>query len=184
MNPPLLVLIGIGLCAGVLLGVFGIGGGVVIVLALINLTGFRQHMATGTSLSVLLPPVGVAAAVIEFEKRITWLQRYYRPILCTEYMARGNGSTFQGSFPIAQKYKMAAINWGFVAGKTQAYLPWDSWQKPYIDRRPAVWFHEILGRHGPREPMRPPVEERLDVGRRQRIAGSIRSDLTAAARDR
>jgi Cellulase (glycosyl hydrolase family 5) len=80
----------------------------------------------------------------EFEKRVLWLQRLHRPILCTEYMARGNGSTFQGSLPIAQKYKVAAINWGFVAGKTQTNLPWDSWQKPYVDREPAVWFHEIF----------------------------------------
>jgi len=84
----------------------------------------------------------------EFEKRIQWLQRYHRPILCTEYMARGNGSTFQGSLPIAKKYKVAAINWGFVAGKTQTNLPWDSWQKPYVDREPAVWFHEIFKQDG------------------------------------
>jgi len=84
----------------------------------------------------------------EFEKRITWLQRFNRPILCTEYMARGNGSTFQGSLPIARKYNVAAINWGFVAGKTQTYLPWDSWQKPYTDREPAVWFHEIYKQDG------------------------------------
>jgi len=61
MNPPLHVLIGIGLSAGVLSGVFGIGGGVVIVPALIYLAGFRQHMATGTSLAILLPPVGIGA---------------------------------------------------------------------------------------------------------------------------
>jgi uncharacterized protein len=65
MNPPLFVLIGIGLAAGVLSGVFGIGGGVVIVPALIYLAGFRQHMATGTSLAILLPPVGIAA-VLEY----------------------------------------------------------------------------------------------------------------------
>jgi uncharacterized protein len=63
MNPPLVVLIGIGLVAGLLSGVFGIGGGVVIVPALIYLAGFRQHMATGTSLAILLPPVGIAAVV-------------------------------------------------------------------------------------------------------------------------
>ncbi|MCI0662834.1 MAG: cellulase family glycosylhydrolase [Acidobacteria bacterium] len=80
----------------------------------------------------------------EFEKRVNWLQRYNRPILCTEYMARGNKSTFQGSMPVAKKYKVAAYNWGFVAGKTQTNLPWDSWQKPYIDREPAIWFHEIF----------------------------------------
>jgi hypothetical protein len=80
----------------------------------------------------------------EFEKRVLWLQRFHRPILCTEYMARTNGSTFQGTLPIARKYRVAAINWGFVAGKTQTYYPWDSWQHPYIDHQPAVWFHDIF----------------------------------------
>ena len=84
----------------------------------------------------------------DFEKRILWLQPYRRPILCTEYMARGNGSTFQGSLPIAKKYHVAAINWGLVAGKTQTYLPWDSWQHPYTDREPAIWFHEIFRTNG------------------------------------
>ncbi|MBS1854726.1 MAG: cellulase family glycosylhydrolase [Acidobacteria bacterium] len=84
----------------------------------------------------------------EFEARIRSLERYNRPIFCTEYMARGNGSTFEGSLPIAKKYKVAAINWGFVAGKTQTYLPWDSWQHPYVDREPAVWFHDIFHKDG------------------------------------
>jgi len=84
----------------------------------------------------------------EFEKRVRWLQAYNRPILCTEYMARPNGSTFQGTLPVAKKYKVAAYNWGFVAGKTQTYLPWDSWQKPYTDREPEVWFHEIFHKDG------------------------------------
>ena len=55
------LLVAIGLAAGVLSGVFGIGGGVVIVPALIYLAGFTQHRATGTSLAVLLPPIGFAA---------------------------------------------------------------------------------------------------------------------------
>ena len=85
----------------------------------------------------------------EFEKRIVWLQRLKRPIICTEYMARGNGSTFQGSLPVAKKYNVGAINWGFVAGKTQTYLPWDSWKTPYVNgREPAVWFHEVLRQDG------------------------------------
>ncbi len=84
----------------------------------------------------------------EFEAHIQWLQRYHRPIFCTEYMARGNGSTFAGSLPIAKKYRVAAINWGFVAGKTQTYLPWDSWQHPYVDREPDVWFHDIFHKDG------------------------------------
>jgi hypothetical protein len=84
----------------------------------------------------------------EFEKRILWLQPYHRPIICTEYMARGNGSTFQGSLPVAKKYRVAAINWGLVAGKTQTFLPWDSWKHPYTDREPAIWFHEIFRTDG------------------------------------
>jgi hypothetical protein len=83
-----------------------------------------------------------------FEKRVRSLQQYHRPLLCTEYMARGNGSTFQGTLPLAKKYNVAAINWGLVAGKTQTYLPWDSWQHPYTDREPAVWFHEIFRTDG------------------------------------
>ena len=83
-----------------------------------------------------------------FEKRVLSLQQYRRPILCTEYMARGNGSTFQSTLPIARKYHVAAINWGLVAGKTQTYLPWDSWKNPYTNRQPAVWFHEIFRTDG------------------------------------
>ena len=51
----------IGLLGGVASGFFGIGGGIVIVPALIYWAGFSQHKATGTSLAVLLPPIGLAA---------------------------------------------------------------------------------------------------------------------------
>ncbi|GEO04714.1 hypothetical protein AAE02nite_23780 [Adhaeribacter aerolatus] len=78
----------------------------------------------------------------EFEKRVKWLQVFGRPLLCTEYMSRGNKSTFQGSLSVAKKYKVAAYNWGFVAGKTNTIYPWDSWQKPY-PTEPELWFHDI-----------------------------------------
>lgn len=84
----------------------------------------------------------------EFEQRIQWLRQFHRPILCTEYMARGVGSTFDTILPIAKRYKVAAINWGFVAGKTQTYLPWDSWQRPYVIVQPAVWFHDVFHADG------------------------------------
>jgi len=79
-----------------------------------------------------------------FEARIQSLLPLGRPLICTEYMARGNGSTFDNSLPIAKKYHVAAINWGFVAGKTQTWLPWDSWDRPYVRTQPAVWFHEVF----------------------------------------
>jgi hypothetical protein len=89
----------------------------------------------------------------DFEKRVQWLQQYGRPLICTEYMARGEKSTFEGILPIAKKYKVGAINWGFVQGKTQTNLPWDSWQQAYVDRAPTVWFHDIFYPNG--KPYRP-----------------------------
>src|SRR5258707_15574356 len=76
----------------------------------------------------------------ELERRVKGLQSYGRPLICTEYMARGNGSTFEGSLPVAKKYNVGAINWGLVAGKTQTYMPWDSWKKPNTDRELAMAF--------------------------------------------
>ncbi len=89
----------------------------------------------------------------EFEKRVKDLQQYGRPLICTEYMARGEKSTFEGILPIAKANKVAAINWGFVAGKAQTFLPWDSWQQPYVYRAPAIWFHDIFHEDG--NPYRP-----------------------------
>jgi len=83
-----------------------------------------------------------------FEKRIRQLIPYGRPILCTEFMARGNGSTFDGSLPIAKRYNVAMYSWGFVDGKTQTRLPWDSWKKPYTFEEPSIWFHEVLRKDG------------------------------------
>jgi hypothetical protein len=80
----------------------------------------------------------------EFEKRVKWLSRYGRPILCTEYMARPRGSTFDAILPVARKYRVAAINWGLVLGKSQTNLPWDSWAKPYVTTQPPEWFHDVF----------------------------------------
>lgn len=84
----------------------------------------------------------------KFEARIKELQPLGRPLICTEYMARGNGSTFEGILPIAKKYHVAAINWGLVAGKMQTYLPWDSWAHPYVTTQPKVWHHDIFHTDG------------------------------------
>jgi len=59
----------------------------------------------------------------EFGRRVKGLQNYHRPLICTEYMARGNGSTFEGTLPILKRENIGAINWGLVAGKSQTYLP-------------------------------------------------------------
>ncbi len=83
----------------------------------------------------------------DFERKIDGLKRYHKPIFCTEYMARPNGSTFEGFLPIAKKEKVAAINWGFVQGKSQTIYPWDSWTKTYTSE-PPLWFHDIFRTNG------------------------------------
>ncbi|MCK6500268.1 MAG: hypothetical protein L6Q38_12415, partial [Nitrospira sp.] len=80
------------------------------------------------------------------------LRRYGRPILCTEYMARPAGSTFEPHLGWMKSEKVAAHNWGFVAGKTQTQYPWDSWKSTYT-AEPPVWFHEIFRPDG--SPYRP-----------------------------
>jgi len=79
-----------------------------------------------------------------FERHVEMLEQFHRPLICTEYMARGAGSTFDTVLPIAQKHHVAAINWGLVNGKTQTNLPWDSWTRPYVLESPAIWFHDIF----------------------------------------
>jgi hypothetical protein len=79
----------------------------------------------------------------EFESRINELTPMGRPVICTEYMARPQGSTVEGNLPVAKRHNVGAINWGFVAGKTQTYYPWDSWDHPYA-APPKVWFHDLV----------------------------------------
>jgi uncharacterized protein len=61
--PDWLTFLVIGALAGVASGLFGVGGGIVVVPALIYWAGFSQHRATGTSLAVLLLPIGLAATL-------------------------------------------------------------------------------------------------------------------------
>lgn len=84
----------------------------------------------------------------KFRRRAQQMLSYGRPVLCTEYMARGAGSTFDGTLPIGKKLNIGMVNWGFVDGKTQTRLPWDSWKKPYTYEEPPVWFHEVLRADG------------------------------------
>ena len=75
--------------------------------------------------------------------RIEVLQSYGRPLICTEYMARTAGSTFEDYLPYFKEHQIGAYNWGLVAGKTQTQYPWQSWEKSFTTE-PEVWHHEIF----------------------------------------
>jgi hypothetical protein len=81
------------------------------------------------------------------EKCVQDLERYQRPIICTEYMARPMGSTFDPNLGWFKEHNVGAFNWGFVSGKTQTIYPWDSWDKTYT-AEPPLWFHDIFRTDG------------------------------------
>lgn len=58
----IILLVLIGVVAGTLSGLLGIGGGIVLVPALIFLFGYSQHLAQGTTLALMVPPIGILAA--------------------------------------------------------------------------------------------------------------------------
>jgi len=83
-----------------------------------------------------------------FVSRIKQLRKYGRPLICTEWLARGAGSNVDTILPIARRENVGMINWGFVDGAIQTRFPWDSWQRPYTMEAPTVWFHDLLKADG------------------------------------
>jgi uncharacterized protein (DUF2147 family) len=75
------------------------------------------------------------------KRRIDGLSGYGKPLICTEYMARSQGSRFETHLPIFQENHVGALSWGLVAGKTQTIYPWGS--RPGA-KEPREWFHDIF----------------------------------------
>ena len=83
----------------------------------------------------------------DVRRKIVELKKYGRPLLCTEYVARGGGNTFESVMPILKADKIAAINWGFVSGKSNTIYPWISWDSTFTGE-PKIWHHDILRQDG------------------------------------
>ena len=82
-----------------------------------------------------------------------------RPMICTEYIARGHDSTFETLLPLFAEQDIGAIHWGFVSGKTQTIYPWRSWVgairfwDSLFSDEPNPWHHDLLYADG--RPYRP-----------------------------
>jgi hypothetical protein len=86
----ILILMGIGLFAGILSGFVGIGGGIIIVPALVYILGYSQFQAQGISLSLMLPPVGVLAFYNYYQKgHIDKMSLTYAGIMAVLFIAGG-----------------------------------------------------------------------------------------------
>lgn len=82
---------------------------------------------------------------LNLESEIKRLEALGKPVICSEYMARTNNSTFEKNLPVLKKYRVGAINWGLVSGKTNTIFPWGS---KAGSPEPAVWFHDIFRQDG------------------------------------
>lgn len=78
------------------------------------------------------------------KERVESLRPLGRPMACTEFMARPNGSTFDPMLGYLEEEGIGAYCWGFVAGKSNTIYPWDSWVKGPYETEPPRWFHDIF----------------------------------------
>jgi len=68
------------------------------------------------------------------------LEKYEKPLICTEYMARTRDCTFESHMPVFKERNIGCYNWGFVSGKTNTIYMWDS----VYTAEPDLWFHDIF----------------------------------------
>ena len=110
------LLILVGLAAGILSGLVGLGGGVIIVPALVFILGFSQHQATGTSLGILLLPAGIFAVINYYQKG--YIDVKVVLLLFVGFLAGGwLGSKISLSVPEGTLKKIFAVALLLIAGK-------------------------------------------------------------------
>ena len=93
-----IILIVIGLLAGILSGLVGVGGGIIIIPLLIILLGLTQHQAQGTALFTMLPPIGILAAINYYKQGfVKW---EYAAVIALTFVVGGYfGSKISLSLP-------------------------------------------------------------------------------------
>lgn len=85
MNQALYIVL--GLVAGILSGLIGIGGGTIIVPALVFMFGLSQHMAQGTTLALLVPPIGILAAWAYYKEG--YVDLHIAGLICLGFIVGG-----------------------------------------------------------------------------------------------
>lgn len=78
---------------------------------------------------------------------ISYLEKYSRPMLCTEWLARHAGSEIHEQLPVFKEKSIGCYQWGLVKGRTQTHLPWPEIKRidPDYENR---WFHDLLDEKG------------------------------------
>ena len=111
----LFVFLIIGLFGGMVSGLIGIGGGIIIVPCLIYIFGYSQHMAQGTTLAMLIPPIGILAAWAYFKQG--YINLPVAGIMCLGFLLGGYlGAKFAICLPEVILRKVFGVCLLFVAG--------------------------------------------------------------------
>ena len=123
-----LIVLLLGLCVGVLMGLMGIGGGVVLVPAMVYLLGMDRHLAQGTSLFILLPPIGLGA-LWEY-----WKQGHVdlrAGILCVLGILFGAYGGSLVALPLASRHLQGLFGCFLVLSAILL------WRKAHVESRPS-----------------------------------------------
>jgi hypothetical protein len=83
--------------------------------------------------------------VTGLNERMEFCKRGKRPMVCSEYLARGVGSNYEQCLRFLKSQNIAAINWGLVSGKTQTIYPW-GWNEEKGE--PIFYFHDVFNTDG------------------------------------
>ncbi|MDX2005493.1 MAG: hypothetical protein SFU83_09480 [Meiothermus sp.] len=79
----------------------------------------------------------------QLEARIAWLQGHGRPVICTEWMARTLGGSYQEQLPVFKARQVGCYQWGLVNGRTQCQYSWLNLPGDTPDPQHG-WFHDIF----------------------------------------
>lgn len=112
----LLILLAIGLVTGVMAGMLGIGGAIIMIPALALFLGLSQHMAQGTSIAVMLPPVGIIAAYNYYKAGHVNI-KFAIILACAFLVGSYFGSKFAVTIPQATLKKIFAVLLLLVAAR-------------------------------------------------------------------
>ena len=118
----LFTLLAIGLFAGIASGFVGVGGGLILVPAMMAFLGLGQHAAQGTSLAMMLPPVGILA-VLQYHKagEVHWA---YAVVLCVTFVA-GAWAGSKWSLKLSEAW--VKLVFGLVMLYASCRMLWTAW---------------------------------------------------------
>jgi hypothetical protein len=80
-----------------------------------------------------------------FRRQIAVCRKFKRPLVCTEWLDRVHGNRIEDILPLLHDERIASYNWGFLAGRIQTYLSWES--RPGMPE-PVIWQHDLFRADG------------------------------------